>query len=264
MASGSFTPTGLDAPPAGLGPPGGRKKVRRWQTWRRRHRGIEVLLAAIVCLGIAAVLGPLAYFRLQGKAPAKLSLPPATGVGSNAAVVAGPVSGTWTVTTGSQAGYRVQETLFGQSHTAVGRTSKVTGGMVISGTTVTAADFTVDMASVTSDTAGRNVQWNDYILKTGTYPHAGFRLTEPIRLGAIPALGVVVSEPATGAFTLRGVTRVITFTLKAERIGNAIDLNAEIPITYSDWKIPNPSFAVAQVGKTGTIEVLLNLVPSAK
>jgi len=222
-----------------------------------------VLIAAILCLGIAAVLGPLAYFRLQGKAPAKLGLPTASGVG-NGPVVAGPVSGAWTVTTGSQAGYRVQEILFGQSHTAVGRTSKVTGGMVISGTTVDAADFTVDMTSVTSDQAGRNVQFRDYILKTGTYPHAEFRLTEPIQLRSVPAVGVVVSEPATGAFTLRGVTRVITFALNAERIGNAIDLNAEIPITYSEWKIPNPSFAVAQVGKTGTIEVLLHLVPSTK
>jgi len=54
-----------------------------------------------------------------------LGLPTASGVG-NGPVVAGPVSGAWTVTTGSQAGYRVQEILFGQSHTAVGRTSKVT------------------------------------------------------------------------------------------------------------------------------------------
>jgi polyisoprenoid-binding protein YceI len=219
------------------------------------------LFAALVCLGIAAVLGPLAYFRLQGKAPPRLSLPPATGV-SAGPVAAGPVSGTWTVTTGSEAGYRVQEILFGQSHTAVGRTSKVTGGMVISGTTVDAADFTVDMGSVTSDQSGRNVQFRDNILDTGKYPHATFRLTQPIQLGSVPSAGVVVTEPATGAFTLRGVTRVITFTLKAERIGDAIDLNAEIPITYSLWHIPNPSFAVAQVGKTGTIEVLLHLVPA--
>jgi len=58
--------------------------------------------------------------------------------------------------------------------------------MVISGTTVDAADFTVDMTSVTSDQAGRNVQFRDYILKTGTYPHAEFRLTEPIQLRSVP------------------------------------------------------------------------------
>jgi hypothetical protein len=28
----------------------------------------------------------------------------------------------------------------------------------------------------------------------------------------------------------------------------------------SDWHIPNPSFAVAQVGNGGTLEVLLQLV----
>jgi polyisoprenoid-binding protein YceI len=166
------------------------------------------------------------------------------------------------VTSGSQAGYRVQEILLGLHHTAVGRTSKVTGGMIISGTTVDAADFTVDMAAVTTDAAGRNVQFHDYILKTGTYPTATFRLTRPIQLGTIPGDSQVVSEPATGDFTLRGVTRPVSFTIKAERVTGGIDLNAEIPIHFARWKIPNPSFAVAKVGNTGTIEVLLHLVPT--
>jgi polyisoprenoid-binding protein YceI len=166
------------------------------------------------------------------------------------------------VTTGSQAGYRVQEILLGLHHTAVGRTSKVSGGMIISGTTVDAADFKVDMAAVTTDAAGRNVQFHDYILKTGTYPSATFRLTEPIQLGSVPGDSQVVTEPATGNFTLRGVTRPVTFTIEAERVTGGIDLNAEIPIHFALWKIPNPSFAVAKVGNTGTIEVLLHLVPS--
>jgi polyisoprenoid-binding protein YceI len=256
VASNSFLPTGLDAPPPGFGP--SDERGRGWRAWRTRHRGIEWLLGAIAMLAIAAVLGPLAFFHWEGSAPARLSLPAANGVGSTS-ILAGPVSGTWAIGAGSLAGYRVQEDLLGEHHTAVGRTSKITGGMVISGTTVTAADFTVDMASVTSDQAGRNVQFHNYILKTGTYPNASFHLTQPIQLGTIPAPGKVVTETATGAFTLRGVTRVISFSLKAERTSGGIDLNAEIPITYSLWKIPNPTFAVAQLGNTGTIEVLLNM-----
>jgi polyisoprenoid-binding protein YceI len=201
------------------------------------------------------------YHLEGGSAPGKLTLPPAAGVGSGP-IAAGPVSGTWKVTSGSQAGYRVQEILLGLHHTAVGRTSKVTGGMIISGTTVDAADFTVDMAAVTTDAAGRNVQFHDFILKTGTYPTATFRLTRPIQLGTIPGDSQVVSEPATGDFTLRGVTRPVSFTIKAERVTGGIDLNAEIPIHFARWKIPNPSFAVAKVGNTGTIEVLLHLVPT--
>jgi polyisoprenoid-binding protein YceI len=223
---------------------------------------VEWLAGGVTALVVALVLGVLFLYHLEGgSAPGKLTLPPAAGVGSGP-IAAGPVSGTWKVTSGSQAGYRVQEILLGLHHTAVGRTSKVTGGMIISGTTVDAADFTVDMAAVTTDAAGRNVQFHDFILKTGTYPTATFRLTRPIQLGTIPGDSQVVSEPATGDFTLRGVTRPVSFTIKAERVTGGIDLNAEIPIHFARWKIPNPSFAVAKVGNTGTIEVLLHLVPT--
>jgi polyisoprenoid-binding protein YceI len=254
------TPPGLDAPPPGYGPRPPRSSTL--SAFRRRHRGVEWLAGGITALVLALVLGALFLYHLEGgSAPGKLALPPAAGVGSGP-IAAGPVSGTWKVTTGSQAGYRVQEILLGLHHTAVGRTSKVSGGMIISGTTVDAADFTVDMAAVTTDAAGRNVQFHDYILKTGSYPTATFRLTKPIQLGTVPGDSQVVTEPATGNFTLRGVTRPVTFTIKAERVTGGIDLNAEIPIHFARWKIPNPSFAVAKVGNTGTIEVLLHLIPS--
>ncbi|MBO0692780.1 MAG: YceI family protein, partial [Acidimicrobiaceae bacterium] len=107
--------------------------------------------------------------------------------------------------------------------------------------------------------AGRNVAFHDFILKTGTYPHASFRLVHPISLGTDPADRTVVSEPAVGDLTLRGVTRRVAFTVKAERLGARIDVNAQIPIRFGLWHIPNPSFAIAQVGDTGTIEVLLHL-----
>ncbi|MCL2395985.1 MAG: YceI family protein [Acidimicrobiaceae bacterium] len=214
--------------------------------------GIAVLLAA---LGFAV----LAVLRILGQgAPPPLALPPANGVITGPPVHS-PISGTWNVTSGSEAGFRVQEILFGQHHTAVGRTSAVSGGIVISGTTVNAADFTVDMQSVTTDAAGRNVAFHDFILKTGTYPHATLRLLDPISLGADPGEGKVVTEHAVGALTLRGVTRTVEFTVKAERLGSRVDVNAEIPIRYGLWHIPNPSFAIAHVGDTGTVEVLLRL-----
>jgi polyisoprenoid-binding protein YceI len=229
------------------------------RAWRRRHPAAAWIVAGVISLGVIAVLGPVAFFRLEGNAPGRLRLPVASGVVTGPAAP-GPVSGTWVVTTGSQAGYRVKEILFGQHHTAVGRTSKVTGGVVISGTELDAADFTVDMGSVVSDQEGRNVQFNDYILDTGAHPHGTFHLTKAVDLGDIPVPGKVVTETATGALNLRGVTQVVTFSLQAERVGDAIDVNAEIPIVYSRWHIPNPSFGITSVGKTGTIEVLLHLI----
>lgn len=221
---------------------------------------LKWVIVALVVAGVVVLGGPYIFFNvIEGKTPSKLHLPAANG--ATATVVPGPVSGTWKVGTGSLAGYRVQEQLFGQSHTAVGRTSKVSGGMVISGTEVTAAEFTVDMASVRSDTRSRDAQFTGFIMDTADHPHGTFRLTSPVQLGQLPAVGRTVSVPATGDLTLRGVTRPVTFTLNAERLAGAIDVNAEIPITYGLWHIPDPSFAVAQLGKTGTVEVLLHLVP---
>ena len=187
------------------------------------------------------------FHLIDGNAPARLSLPPAVNV-SKGPLVAGPVSGTWTVTAGSQAGYRVEEILLGQHHTAVGRTSKVSGGMMISGTTVTAADFTVDLASVRSDQPSRDAQFTGYIMKTYDYPHASFRLTQPIQLGQVPAPGRDHHRRGRRPAQPAQCHPAVTFRLQAERVGGHIDINAEIPITFSNWHIPNPSFAVTEVG----------------
>jgi putative membrane protein len=254
--------TGRDKIAPDSGPrPSGRSRTRS----RRRHsRRVKWALGGLVAAVVVVAAGPPLFFHLiDGNAPARLSLPPAVNV-SNGPVIPGPVSGTWMVTAGSQAGYRVQEILLGQHHAAVGRTPKVSGGIVISGTTVTAADFTVDMASVRSDQPSRDSQFTGYIMKTYDYPHASFRLTQPVQLGHVPAPGRVVSATAAGQLNLRNVTRPITFRLQAERIGDRIDINAEIPITFSNWHIPNPSFAVTEVGGTGVIEVLLQLAPAHK
>ena len=222
---------------------------------------LKWVVVALVATAVVLIGGPyLVIYGFLGSTPAKLALPPAAGV-SGGPVVPGPISGTWRISPGSVAGYRVDELLFGQTHTAVGRTSKVTGGMVVSGVEVTAADFSVDMASITSDQGSRDVQFRGFIMRTYDYPHGTFRLTSPIQLGAVPRVGERITQIATGDLTLRGVTRSVTFTLHAERLRGAIDIQAEIPVKFGLWHIPNPSFAVARLGSTGIVEVLLRMTP---
>jgi len=214
--------------------------------------------------GIAflVVVGPLVFFRLvEGSSPPRLSLPAPHGQ-----LAPGPVSGAWKVGPGSIAGYRVEEILFGQSHAAVGRTDQVTGQILISGTEVTGGDFTVNLASITSDQRSRDVQFHGYIMQTYRYKYATFRITKPsefgsVSLGALPPTGRTIQAGATGDLTLRGVTRLVTFQVSADRVAGGIDVAAQIPITFSRWHIPNPSFVIAKVGDGGTIEVLLHLVP---
>ena len=82
----------------------------------------------------------------------------------------GPVAGTWAVGSGSRVGYRVNEVLGGQSHTAVGRSSSVSGQMTVKGTTVKTASFTVKMATIHTDSAQRDSQFDGRIMDVATYP----------------------------------------------------------------------------------------------
>src|SRR5207248_9849074 len=97
---------------------------RSWKFW---------LVAGVLVLGVGVVGGPFIYTHfIQGKAPAPLSLAktsPSASAASSTATKADGVDGTWTVTSGSTVGYRVREVLFGQSNTAAGRTSSVTGSI---------------------------------------------------------------------------------------------------------------------------------------
>lgn len=243
----------------------GLRRRRRPRPDRPTGRTYPLKWVAVALAATAALLigGPyLVMDVLLGSSPGRLHLPPAAGIGS-APVSPGPVSGTWRIAPGSVAGYRVDELLFGQSHAAVGRTSSVSGGLVISGTRIVAADFTVEMGTVRSDQGSRDAQFRGFIMRTADYPHGSFRLTSPIELGSVPPVGRVISVQAVGDLTLRGVRRSVTFTLQAERVApSVIDVNAEIPIRFADWRIPNPTFAVARLGPVGTIEVLLRLVPA--
>jgi polyisoprenoid-binding protein YceI len=172
------------------------------------------------------------------------------------------INGTWTVGAGSQVGYRVGETLFGQRNTAVGRTSAVTGTMTIAGSTVRAGSFSADLTTVTSDRSQRDNQFQGRIMNTGTFPKATFSLSSPIAFNA-PAVGATITEQATGSLMLHGTTKSVTFTLTARRDAASIEVVGSIPIVFAEWNIPNPSFAgIADTDDHGTLEFSLVLTHS--
>jgi polyisoprenoid-binding protein YceI len=237
-----------------------RIRMRHWKRW---------LAIGVAAAAIAVVGGPYLYIHfIDGSAPAPLTLsaPSATssaGTTSSSGQTNEGTDGTWNVASGSIVGYRVNEVLFGQSHTAVGRTDSITGSMTVSGTTITGASFTVDMTSVTSDQSRRDGQFNGRIMDTATYPTATFTLSQPIDLGSIPANGVRQSFKATGALTLHGVTKTVTFTVTGQYTGSAVQVAGSIPITFADWGIPNPSFGgVVTTEDHGVLEFTLNFAHS--
>jgi polyisoprenoid-binding protein YceI len=214
---------------------------------------------------LVAVGGPYVYTHLiAGDAPAPLSAaatsPGTQPAGSAASAADQSLNGTWKVTSGSQAGYRVKEVLFGQDNVAVGRTSAVSGQMAVAGTRVTGGSFSVDLTSVKSDQARRDGQFQQRIMDTGSYPTATFALTQPIELPSLPADGSTVSAKAQGKLTLHGTTREVTVDVTAKRSGERFQVSGQIPITFADWNIPNPSFGgLVTTEDHGQIEFLLVL-----
>lgn len=228
--------------------------MRRWWKW---------FVAVPVAIAVAASVATFVYIKVvKGDAPDRLTLdttpaspapstPAAAGEGGNG------VDGTWAITTGSQAGYRVEEVLFGQNSTAVGRTSDVTGTFEIDGSVVRSGEFTVDMTTIRSDQSRRDDQFNGRVMNVSQYPTSTFTLSEPIELGTLPADGQQISTSATGKLTLRGTTKTVTIDLQARRNGSTIEVASSIPITFADWNIPNPSFGAAETEDHGEIELLL-------
>jgi polyisoprenoid-binding protein YceI len=229
----------------------------------RRRWLIAVPVAALVLF----VGGPWVYINLiREDAPERLTLDDATttttGDGGDTtttaeAAAATGIEGSWTVTSGSQAGYRVKEVLFGQDAEAVGRTTGVTGTLEVAGTTVTATEVVVDMTTVASDESRRDGQFQGRIMDTATHPTATFTLTEPIELGSVPADGEEVTHTVTGDLTLRGVTNSVTFELTARRNAATIEANGSIFIDFDDYEIPDASGGPASVGRDGELELLL-------
>jgi len=64
---------------------------------------------------------------------------------------------------------------------------------------------------------------------------------------------------ATGDLTLHGHTRSVTFPVKAELTAGAIEVQGSIPVLFSKWGIPNPSFTgFVTTQNHGIMEFLLD------
>lgn len=166
-------------------------------------------------------------------------------------------NGVWTISTDSTLGYRVQEVLGGVDTEGAGRTSDVTGSLTIDGSLAIAAEFTVQMATITSDSDRRDGQFNDRIMSTDDFPTSTFVLTVPIDFGEVPGEGETVSATATGDLTLRGATNPVTFPVEAKLEGGRIGVLGQIPVLFSDYEIPDPSNGFAIVKDNGLLEFVL-------
>jgi polyisoprenoid-binding protein YceI len=239
-------------------------------TSRSRRRSVAIVAAGILIVLVAAGGFGLWYLFLRPSGPAAVSTEALTlpSAASSSPLASGGLDGTWNVdttigsfsdSTDSFVGYRVQEQLAKiGANTAVGRTPSVSGTLTISGTQLTAATITGDLTALVSDDQRRDGQLVDHGIETASYPTAIFKLTSSIDLGTNPTDGHGVDVSATGQLTLHGQTRTVQIALKTRLSGSVIEVVGSLPIAFSDYGIQPPtSFAVLSVADQGTMELQL-------
>jgi polyisoprenoid-binding protein YceI len=218
-----------------------------WKSW------LAVGMVATVAVAVGA---PFVYSEfISADTPRPLTL--ATPAPGRTSASTDP-AGTWTVTTGSVVGYRVNEVLFGRHNEAVGRTNNVTGKIVVNGSTVRSGSFAADMTTVRSDQQRRDNQFHGRIMDTGAFPTATFTFTTAVELGSVPKSGEKRTFTVAGDLTLRGTTRSVTVELTGERSGSGFQVKGSIPIVFAEWNIPNPSFGPVTTEDNGVLEFALS------
>jgi polyisoprenoid-binding protein YceI len=187
-------------------------------------------------------------------APTTTAPPPAT--------TFGPIpSGAWNIDQeGTVVGYRIAEELASiGGATAVGRTSEVTGTLVLDGAAITEVSVAVDMTSLASNDNRRDRQLRTRGLQTDQFPEATFMLDEPIDLGTVPAVGVPISATANGTLTLHGVSQSVTIVLDAQLLdATTIVVVGSTEVVLADYDIEPPvGFGVVSVADSGLFEFQL-------
>jgi len=233
-----------------------------------------VIVGAVAVVAIAGVVAAFVWNNSGAPKPVTLSDSNGSGSGSTGLSDSGSgsgssassLTGTWKIQTGRTfAGYRVREKLaeLPAPSDAVGRTPAVTGTMAVTGTTISAVTISADLSQLKSDRDRRDNAIRMRGLETANFPTATFKLTSPIKLGAV-ATGKVVSTTATGNLTLHGVTKPVQVPLQGKFSGSTIEVVGNIPIQFADFQIQPPNFTgFVTVQDHGTMELDLVFAKSA-
>lgn len=226
------------------------------------HRSTWKVVIVGALVAVAAATAGLFWF-FGGEAPEEVDLS-ATASAVTGSTIAGQstvpagagIEGTWVVDTtvgefsvteetlATFAGFRVEEVLQSiGSNTAVGRSPAVSGSIAIDGTTLTSAEFVVDLTSMVSDEPRREDKIQQ-ALGTGSNPDAIFVLTQHVDLGEEAAAGDLVSVSAVGELTVNGVTNKVEIPLHAQLVDRKILVTGSTELLFADYGVSTPTAPV--------------------
>jgi len=159
-------------------------------------------------------------------------------------------SGTWV-------GYRIDEELRGFGEiTAVGRSPRVEGRVVIDGSSVTSATIGADLQALRSDNANRD-SWVSPIFVDRP---VAFTLSRPVDFGAVPSEGQRVAVSAEGVLRIGDIERDVVVELSADVAGTRLFITGSTVVTLRDFDVSVPSVPIVlSVADDATIELALFL-----
>ena len=225
---------------------------------------IVAAVAAVAVLALIATGGYVYFFSSLRTSPATLGLSATPSATATSPSSTSGLTGKWTIGSGSQVGYRVQELFAGENlkHLAVARTSSVSGSLTVAGEAssykVSDITLTADLGSLHSvdKVAGRNVSQRDGIvtrqLAVQQFPSATFKATSTSVPGNVTSTQVDATAP--GRLTIHGVTRDVTASAKAQVVGDKIEVAGTMTINMTDYGVSPPQAPFVTVDPTATIE----------
>jgi polyisoprenoid-binding protein YceI len=242
------------------------------------RRQTVIGLAAVALIVVAGAVGAYAYFfsglRTTPK-PLALSSPAAASApAASAAPAAGGLSGRWTVSQGSQVGYRVKEQFVGETstHEAVARTSGITGEFTVqrdsSGWVAGTIRFSAQLGGLQSvdQVLGRNVSQRDSFvsrsLAVQQYPDATFQ-AQSVTVPATIDSGATVDLTVPGQLTIHGTTRNADATVQLRLVDGQLQAAGSTAVVMTDFGITPPQVPFTTSDSHVTIEFQLVLVKAS-
>lgn len=208
-----------------------------------------------------------APFKLNTAATATLATSTNSAVSSTDASRA--LAGSWTISTSSQAGYRVREKLafLPAQSDAVGRTSQISGSATFkqagSSIAIVEAKFDVDVSTLKSDRQMRDEKIEEIGLESARYPTATFVLSAPVSLPAQVLAGTVVKVRATGVLSIHGVSRQEAIPVELSASGSSVQAVGSLTFPWSEFGMTAPSIGgFVNVTEHATMEFDLHLARS--
>lgn len=147
----------------------------------------------------------------------------------------------------SQVSFTMQEVLFGQPNTVVGKTNQVTGQMLVNEQVPSQSrigQIRVDLSTLLTDNDFRNRALQGRILETGdpSNRYATFTETSITGLPNTFAPGQTVAFQITGNLTIHGVTRSVTFDAQATmETASRVTAQARTTIQYQNYNLAIPN-----------------------